>query len=71
MTPSFGTNSAGTNEWLAATKDMQLSAAEPAFSHAETTVVVTSNEPTKQDSESALKKVSRRTSVSQSAPRGK
>jgi len=33
MTYSFGTNYAGTKEWLAATKDMQLSADGPPVAH--------------------------------------
>jgi hypothetical protein len=70
MTPTFGTNSAGTQEWLAATKDMKLSAAEPVFSRADTTIV-NSDQFTQQDSESALRKVSRPTSASQSDARRK
>jgi len=51
MNHTFGTNSAGTKEWLAATKDMQLSAADPVFSRTEVTVVKVSQS----DIESAKK----------------
>jgi hypothetical protein len=61
MTATFGTNSAGTKEWLAATKDMHLSAADPVFTRTMVTITRPSDELTKQEFESALKKVSRRT----------
>ncbi|PYV67883.1 MAG: hypothetical protein DMG96_37990 [Acidobacteria bacterium] len=54
MSSTFGTNSAGTKEWLVAAKDMRLSAAEPVFSRTEITIVK-SDDFTKRDSESALK----------------
>ena len=71
MNSTVGTNSAGTKEWLNVAKDMCLSSAEPVFSRSGTTVVRASDEFTKQDFESALKKASRRTSVSQSAAKRK
>jgi hypothetical protein len=68
---TFGTNSAGTREWLAATREMRLSSAEPVFTLSQTTIVSSSDESfTQQDSKSALKKVSRRVS-SRSVPRKK
>jgi hypothetical protein len=61
MTSTFGTNSAGTKEWLAATKDMHFSAAEPVFSRTQTTIVE-SSDFTKQDVE--LKKAPTQTASS-------
>jgi hypothetical protein len=57
-----GTNSAGTQEWLAATREMRLSTAEPVFTRSQTTIVSSSDEFTKQNFESTPKKVSRRVS---------
>ncbi|MGO8718832.1 MAG: hypothetical protein ACLQMO_06400 [Acidobacteriaceae bacterium] len=61
MTSTFGTNSAGTNEWLAATKGMQWSTAEPVFSQSGITVVKSDDftqqelEQPRQTSQSAAK----------------
>lgn len=68
---TFGTNSAGTREWLAATKEMRLSTAEPVFTRSQTTIVSSSDESFRQEGlEPALEKVSRQVS-SLSVPKKK
>jgi len=70
MHSTFGTNSAGTREWLNAAKDMNLSTTDPVLSHSEITIVKSDDSFTKEDFELALRKASRRSPAVQSRKKG-
>ena len=53
---TFGTNSAGTQDWLAATKNMRLSTAEPVFTRSQTTIVSSNEEFTKESVKTVVSK---------------